>query len=97
VVLVAAGIGLLLLKNWSRLLSIGYAVYRIILSFLESAVMFGVFRRALAGFPQVSQGAFAIAAGAAIIGGVFTLAYPVLLLYFLRRPKVVRAFQIGPA
>src|ERR1039458_8346141 len=26
--LVAAGIGLLLLKNWSRLVSIGYAIYR---------------------------------------------------------------------
>jgi hypothetical protein len=93
VALVAAGIGLLALKNWSRRLSIGWAIYRCVLAFIESAVMFMVLRRALGGFPQVSQGAFAMAAGVAIIQAVFALVYPLLLLYFMTRSKVVQAFQ----
>ena len=62
---------------------------------IESAVMFMVVRRVLGGFPQVSQGALAIAVGVAIIEAVFALVYPLLLLYFLTRPKVVQAFQTG--
>ncbi len=95
VALVAAGLGLLALKNWARRLSIGWAIYRCVLALIESAVMFMVVRRVLGGFPQVSQGALAIAVGVAIIEAVFALVYPLLLLYFLTRPKVVQAFQTG--
>jgi hypothetical protein len=93
VALLAAGIGLLALKNWSRRLSIGWAIYRCVLAFIESAVMFMVVRRVLGGFPQVSQEAFVMAAGVAIIEVVFALIYPLLLLYFMTRPRVVQAFQ----
>jgi hypothetical protein len=95
VALMAAGIGLLRLKNWARVLSIGYAIYGIILALIESAVMFVVVRRVLAGFPQVSQSGFGMAVGAAMVEAVITLAYPILLLYFLTRAKAVRAFQPG--
>ena len=51
--LTAAGIGLLLLKNWSRLLSNGWAVYTVISVFLNLAVVLvalpGAGRRAAIG------------------------------------------------
>jgi hypothetical protein len=93
VALMTAGIGLLLLKNWARLLSLGCATYKILVAFLDCAVMFVAARRVLAVSPQAGQGAcLAIGAGSVIVC-VFALAYPVLLLYFLRRPKVVQAIS----
>ena len=92
--LVAAGIGLLLLKNWSRLVSIGYAIYRVIFALLDVAVLMAVLHRVLANALQADTGAhIALVVGAAAVGTVLTLVYPVLLIYFLTRPKVVQAFQ----
>ena len=97
VALMTAGIGLLLLKNWARLLSLGCAILEILQKFLDCAVIFVAARRVPAISPQGNQGAcLAIGVGAVIVY-VFALAYPLLLLYFLRRPKVVQAFQPQPA
>jgi hypothetical protein len=96
--LVAAGIGLLLLQNWSRLLSIGCAIYRILFVFLDCAVLFTALHRVLANSLQAGTGAqYAFVVTAAAIGAVLTLVYPVLLVYFLTRPKAVRAFQPAPS
>ncbi len=68
--LVAAGIGLLLLRNWSRLVSIGYAIYRIIFAFLDVAVLFVVLRRVLANALPASTGAnIALVIGGGGAGG----------------------------
>ena len=96
--LVAAGIGLLLLKNWSRLVSIGYAIYRVIFALLDVAVLMAVLHRVLAEALQASPGApIALVVGAAAVGTVLTLVYPVLLICFLTRPRAVLAFQPEPA
>jgi len=96
VALAAAGIGLLLLKNWSRLLSNGWAVYTVISVFLNLAVLLVALRRVLAGaLESGSTGAIALVLAAGAIGALLTLVYPVLLLYFMGRPKVVRALKEG--
>jgi hypothetical protein len=98
-VLLAAGIGLLFLKDWGRRASIGYAVYAIVIG-LISIVMNFIFL-----FPpmleQVGRKQGPEAAGAiggavgASLGGFFGLIYPILLLIFMTRPKVRAAFQMG--
>jgi hypothetical protein len=95
--LVAAGIGLLLLKNWSRRLSTGWAIYTIISVFLNLAVLFVVLHRALANALAAGTGAStALVIAAAALGAVLTLVYPALLIFFLTRPRVVLAFQREP-
>jgi hypothetical protein len=91
--LVAAGVGLLLLKNWARLLSLGCAIYEILVAFLDCAVMFVAARRVPAVSPQAGQSAYLAIAVGSVILCVFALAYPILLLYFLTRPKAVQAFR----
>lgn len=94
VALAAAGIGLLLLKNWSRLLSNGWAIYTVISVFLNLAVLLVALHRVLAGALQsASTGAIALVLAAAAIGAALTLVYPVILLYFMGRPKVAQAFK----
>lgn len=96
--LVAGGIGLLLLRNWARLVSIGYAIYKVIFALLDVAVLMAVLHRVLAKAPQADTGApIALLVWAAAIETVLTLVYPVLLIYFLTRPKAVLAFQPEPA
>jgi hypothetical protein len=96
--LVAAGIGLLLLQHWSRLLSIGCAIYKILFVFLDCAVLFVALHRVLAGALPGRAGAdIAFVVAAAVLGAILTLAYPALLIYFLTRPKAVLALQPAPA
>jgi hypothetical protein len=96
-VLLAAGIGLLLLKNWARVTSIVYAIYTIIICLIGLA-MNGVFLL-LPLLNQSSHGSTVEAAGqigaaiGATIGSVFSLVYPILLLIFMTRPKVIAGFQ----
>src|SRR5271165_184815 len=77
--MLAAGIGLLLLKNWGRIGSIVYAIYAIIWAFVSSYVTSVVIR------PAMHQGLDRLGPMGAvfsIVGAVFTLAvslaYPVL-------------------
>ncbi len=95
--LAAAGIGLLLLKNRGRLASVGYAIYKIIFALLDVAVLFVVLHRVLANALHAGTGAnIALVIAAAALGTVLTLIYPVLLVYFMTRPRVVLAFQPAP-
>jgi hypothetical protein len=94
---IAAGIGLLKLKGWARVLSIGYAIYTIV-SCLVGAVLNYIFimhplmeQAAQKHGPEVA----ALIGGA--IGGTFGscigMVYPVVLLIFMTRPKVAAAFR----
>ena len=96
--LVAAGVGLLLLKNWARLASIGCGIYKIAFVILNIVVLGLALREILAKSMQVA-GAFVmvILALAAFVGTLLTLAYPLLLIYFLTRPKIIQAFQPAPS
>lgn len=99
VVLLVAGIGLLRMQNWGRLVSFGYSVYAILAGLAGMVVTMAVLVPALK-----SQGSNNPAAMAGLIGGVaggmiggcIALVYPILLLIFLNRPKV-RAACTGQA
>jgi hypothetical protein len=92
--LVAAGIGLLLLKNWSRLVSIGYSLYTTVSLFLNAAVWFVALDRVLGNASQTfARETIAIVIAATALATVLGLIYPVLLAYFLTRPKAILAFQ----
>jgi hypothetical protein len=95
--LLAAGIGLLCLKSWARRLSIAYAIYAIVFGILGTVVNFMFLTRPMIEQAQQQHGPEAAGAIGGVIGGTiggcFSLIYPVLLLIFMLRPKVVAAFQ----
>jgi len=95
--LLAAGIGLLLLKPWAHKLTIGYAIYAIIFGIIGTVVnFFLIVRPMLAQAQEQHSPGTAGAIGGAVggsIGGCLGLIYPVLLLIFMLRPHVKAAFQ----
>jgi hypothetical protein len=99
-VTIVAGIGLLKLKNWGRLLSIGYAIWAIGWGLLGMVInFFCVMQPLMAQASQKSGPEAATMIGAAIggtVGGCFGMIYPVVLLIFMTRPKIVAAFQSSP-
>lgn len=96
-VLLTAGIGLLLLKPWARVLSMAYAIYAILFGILGMVVNFVFLVQPMLEQARQQPGPEAAGAiGGAVggtIGGCFGLIYPVLLLIFMTRPKVVAAFR----
>lgn len=96
-VLLAAGIGLLKLKPWARIVSIAYAIYSFVM-ILASTVVNYLFL--LQPTLQQAHGKPAPEAAGAIggalggtFGGCFGLIYPVLLLIFMLRANVIAAFR----
>lgn len=94
---VVAGIGLLRLKNWARILSIGYAIYAIVSGILGVMINYFFIMHPL--MKQAAQkqgpeviGLIAVAIGGTV-GGCFGMIYPVVLLIFMTRSKVVAAFR----
>jgi hypothetical protein len=96
-ILLTAGIGLLRMKNWARLLSIGYAIYAILFGIVGIVINFLFLVRPMLEEASHKQGPEAAGEiGGAIgggIGGCIGLVYPVLLLIFMTRPKLVAAFR----
>ena len=97
VLVLAAGIGLLRLKEWARKLSIGYAIYAILFGILGIVINFVFLTRPMLEQASQRQGPEAAGAiGGAIggsLGGCFGMIYPILLLIFMTRPKVKAAFR----
>jgi hypothetical protein len=97
--LLAAGIGLLLLKPWARIVSIIYAIYAIVMTIVGTVVNYFLMVRPLLEQAQQQHGTAAAGAiGGAVggaIGGCFGLIYPILLLVFMHRANVVAAFGGG--
>lgn len=94
IVLLTAGIGLLAVKNWARILSIVYAIYTIILGAIGMVltVMFllmPMLERAQQqdSGPQMGAAIGGIIGG--VIGGLIGMAYPVILLIFMTRRTFV--------
>jgi hypothetical protein len=100
IVLTAAGVGLLLLKPWGRVLSIGYAIYGIISPIIMTAInvyfMLPMLQKA-SNMPMGPQ-RMAITSGivGGVIGGCFGMIFPIALLYFMYRPNVIAAFSSNP-
>jgi hypothetical protein len=95
--LLVAGIGLMKLKEWGRKLSLGYAIYALFMGVLGLVMNFFFLLRPLLQEAVQKQGPEAAGAiGGAVggsVGGCLGMVYPVLLLIFLTRPKLVAAFQ----
>jgi hypothetical protein len=94
--LLAAGIGLLMLKEWGRKLSLVYGIYAIVMALVNMAVSYVFLIRPLMEQAARQKGPEAAGAiGGAIgggIGGCIALVYPVLLLIFMTRSNVKAAF-----
>jgi hypothetical protein len=78
--LLAAGVGLLMLMNWARNLSFVYGIYGILVTLIGLVVT-------LCGDGSVMTKILSF------FGAVVSLVYPILLLIFMTRPKVVEAFK----
>ena len=95
--LLAAGIGLMMLKPWARLVSIGYAIYAIVFGIVGMVINFFFLVRPMIEHAQQQSGPeAAVAIGGAVggtIGGCFGLIYPIVLLIFMFRANVVAAFK----
>lgn len=99
-VLIAAGIGLLQMKSWARLASIGYAIFSIVMGILGIIVTaFFVFGPAIAGAraggTEAAAGMVGLVTG--MLGGVLGMIYPVVLLIFMTRPRIRDAFKFQDA
>lgn len=97
IALIAAGVGLLLSQNWARVLSIGYAVYAILAGLAGMVVSWLFVVSPLIAKASVASGpAAAGAIGGAIggmVGSVIGLIYPVAIIIFMTRRKVVAYFH----
>jgi len=102
----AAGIGLLQVKEWGRKLAIGLCVYKILFSFVSAAVQVLMVRPMMAemmkDLPAGASGEAAMAGGmiGGVIGGAVGILFAVVLysvlIYLLTRPEVVTACQSEP-
>lgn len=94
VALLAAGIGLLMLQNWARIVSIVYGIYSIVAGLIGLGVTFSVFMSIFSqsNNPSMKGTMIAVMFGG-VFGGAIGLAYPVLLLIFMTRPRVIAAFR----
>jgi hypothetical protein len=97
-ILLAAGIGLLQLKPWARIVSIIYSIYTIVMVLVGGVI--NCFFLVQPMLQQAHQHQGPEATGAAIggaIGGMFGscfgLIYPIVLLIFMTRANIVAAFQ----
>ena len=100
--LLASGIGLLFLKNWARQLSLACGVYKMIAGVVTPFLLYRpvivpmldtVAKQLKAIAPETLQ---QIAFVGLIVGAIFSLIYPGLLIFFMTRPKVVAAFLPTP-
>lgn len=97
VALLAAGIGLLLLRPWGRALSIGYGIYAIVSGVIGMAVTWLYLIQPMMQAAGQRQGPEAAAAMGGAVGGLaggcIGMVYPILLLVFMTRPGIVAAFE----
>lgn len=98
IALLTAGIGLLKMQPWGRSLSIGYAIYAIVMGIVGTVVNYvvvvGPMIQRLGDMPEGPEKAGML--GGAIggsIGGCFGLIYPIVLLVFMTRPAFTAAIQ----
>jgi hypothetical protein len=96
-VLLVAGLGLLKMKPWGRRVSIGYAVFAIVMNVVGAVanyVLLVVPLMEAAGKAGGLQAFAAMIMGVSFLAGsVMGMVYPIVLLVFMTRPPVVQAFQ----
>ncbi len=96
-VLLVAGIGLLALKPWARVVSIGYSIYTLLMTGAGMVINYIYLVQPLLEQARQKQGPEATAAFAGAIGGMLGgcigVVYPILLIIFMMRRNVVEAFR----
>jgi hypothetical protein len=95
ITLLAAGIGLLSMQRWARVASIGYAIVNLVMNAVGLLFTFAyVLPRIAEGVPERAAGAVtASVVIGGVVGSLIGTAYPILLLVFMTRAKIVRAFE----
>ena len=98
VVLLASGVGLLMMRPWGRRLSIVYGICMVAVTAVHAALAIGKVQSATSMWlPYIYGG---IATGVATVGMIlgfgFGLAYPLLLLIVMTRKGVAEAFTLTP-
>ncbi len=98
VFLIVAGAGLLYMRPWARVGSIVYGIYGIVMGLANmgwnAAILLPI--AAEAASRRGPEGAAALGGAiGTVLGGLIGLAYPVLLLVFMTRPRIVEAFRAG--
>jgi hypothetical protein len=98
IILIASGVGLLLMQNWARVLSIIYSILEIIMVLAGLIVNHRLISHAMTtplhGVPPGLIAAFVVFALVVVVA--VSLAYPILLLIFMTRPKIIEALT-GPS
>lgn len=97
--LIAGGVGLLKQRRWGRTISLAYAVYTLLISVAAGVVQYryGIEPLMLAARQSNDPQMIGAAIGG-VVGGTcstcFVALYPIVLLFFLNRPIVLRALSI---
>jgi glucan phosphoethanolaminetransferase (alkaline phosphatase superfamily) len=93
--LIASGIGLLLLQKWARILAILYSVLEMIFVVASAVFSQRVMMQAMTAQIHGPPASVMAVVGqiSLAVGLVVGLAYPVLLLIFMTRPKIIGAFN----
>lgn len=99
VVLFVAGVLLLQVRPWGRKLSIYYCIYdftSISLGLIVNAILlfpllFDQINTFPVGSPERMGAAFGLVFG--LVGVVLSLLYPIVLVVFMHRPKIIAAYQ----
>jgi len=99
IILIASGIGLLLMQNWARILAVIYSILEMIMVVVGAIVSQRIMAQAMTS--QIHGASPGMVHAFAMIGFVMGigigLAYPILLLIFMTRPKIVEALTAPAA
>ena len=83
-ILIICGVGLLQERNWGRTGSLGYAAFQLLYTVAATAVSMSMMK---------NDESFILTAGGTMCGVLFSLIYPICILFFLTRPNVVEALK----
>ncbi|HEU0030444.1 MAG TPA: hypothetical protein VFQ53_07425 [Kofleriaceae bacterium] len=95
VALLAIGIGMLKLRAWARKAAIWYSIYAIVAAIVGVVVTWVMLVRPMLDHAQngIERASATGGAFGGIAGGLFGVAYPIVLLLFMMRKNVVAAFE----
>ena len=89
VVLIAAGIGLLKLREWARKASIAYGIYGVVVSLVGTYIQFSyvmpILEELLETATSIEKISIVSAMGAIYFAMCWTILYPILVLIFMNR------------
>ncbi|MHC4553347.1 MAG: DUF4339 domain-containing protein [Planctomycetota bacterium] len=89
--LLASGIGLLKLKNWARQIAYGYGWFAVIWGIVGIIINAVFMLPNLSGMGEHETPAMVGGVIGGMCGGILGLAYPVILIVFMKRPNIIEA------